>query len=191
MNGAYKRRQPPLDRSRRVRRQHDRLIPTAPHRYNLCLLNNHLNGTKDGNHASPTAESLDESACISPAATRRCSTTSAVHVSLRSKPSTSSTTPAVCWDGCSIQTLLSRRLRGTTCRWVDAVQRTARRIYLHQPLARTTTAAQALDDALSSPDEIRKTIDNTRQILANAKARRAHDHARLRAESEARHYRSA
>ena len=30
-----------------------------------------------------------------------------------------------------------------------------------------------------------------RQILANAKARRAHDHARLRAESEARHYRSA
>lgn len=45
---------------------------------------------------------------------------------------------------------------------------------------------RALDDATSSPDAVAQIIDNTRQILANAKARRAHDHQQLRAASDAR-----
>ena len=108
----------------------------------------------------------------------------------------------VCWDGAALDLqALQHILAGAA--WDDMASRVdgvteehARRaLDLHQdrwhrpPTARQLH--QALDDALSSPDEIRKTIDNTRQILANAKARRAHDHARLRAESEARHYRSA
>ena len=108
----------------------------------------------------------------------------------------------VCWDGATLDLqALQHILAGAA--WDDMASRVdgvteehARRaLDLHQdrwhrpPTARQLH--QALDDALSSPDEIRKTIDNTRQILANAKARRAHDHARLRAESEARHYRSA
>ena len=108
----------------------------------------------------------------------------------------------VCWDGATLDLqALQHVLAGAA--WDDMASRVdgvteehARRaLDLHQdrwhrpPTARQLH--QALDDALSSPDEIRKTIDNTRQILANAKARRAHDHARLRAESEARHYRSA
>ena len=108
----------------------------------------------------------------------------------------------VCWDGATLDLqALQHVLAGAA--WDDMASRVdgvteehARRaLDLHQdrwhrpPTARQLH--QALDDALSSPDEIRKTIDNTRQILANAKARRAHDHAQLRAQSEARHYRSA
>ena len=107
-----------------------------------------------------------------------------------------------CWDGATLDLqALQHILAGAA--WDDMASRVdgvteehARRaLDLHQdrwhrpPTARQLH--QALDDALSSPDEIRKTIDNTRQILANAKARRAHDHQQLRAASEARHYRSA
>ena len=108
----------------------------------------------------------------------------------------------VCWDGATLDLqALQHILAGAA--WDDMASRVdgvteehARRaLDLHQdrwhrpPTARQLH--QALDDALSSPDEIRKTIDNTRQILANAKARRAHDHAQLRAQSEARQHRSA
>ena len=108
----------------------------------------------------------------------------------------------VCWDGATLDLqALQHVLAGAA--WDDMATRVdgvteehARRaLDLHQdrwhrpPTARQLH--QALDDALSSPDEIRKTIDNTRQILANAKARRAHDHAQLRAQSEARQHRSA
>lgn len=108
----------------------------------------------------------------------------------------------VCWDGATLdlqalQHILSGAAWDDMASRVDGVteEHARRALDLHQdrwhrpPTARQLH--QALDDVLSSPDEIRKTIDNTRQILANAKARRAHDHARLRAESEARHYRSA
>ena len=108
----------------------------------------------------------------------------------------------VCWDGATLDLqALQHVLAGAA--WDDMASRVdgvteehARRaLDLHQdrwhrpPTARQLH--QALDDALSSPAEIRKTIDNTRQILANAKARRAHDHAQLRAQSEARQHRSA
>ena len=108
----------------------------------------------------------------------------------------------VCWDGATLDLqALQHVLAGAA--WDDMASRVdgvteehARRaLDLHQdrwhrpPTARQLH--QALDDALSSPDEIRKTIDNPRQILANAKARRAHDHAQLRAQSEARQHRSA
>ena len=108
----------------------------------------------------------------------------------------------VCWDGATLdlqalQHVLAGAARDDMASRVDGVteEHARRALDLHQdrwhrpPTARQLH--QALDDALSSPDEIRKTIDNTRQILANAKARRAHDHAQLRAQSEARQHRSA